>query len=141
LYLLRGLLWCGACGRRFHGDRERDRRVYRCTGRDPLVPGARCRRREVAEPLEKLIWDTVAGLLRRPEVLIAQFAVQTVRVGVREVELRSEAAHLRQQFAALARQESRLLELYLDEQLDSPAIRIRLADLQARRATLTERIA
>jgi hypothetical protein len=54
--------------------------------------------------------------------------------------LQSETAHLRWQLEVLERQEGRLLELYLEEQLDSPAIRTRLADLKTRRITLTDGI-
>src|SRR5262249_13921356 len=64
VYLLRGLLRCGACGRKLEGIPSHGRRVYRCAGRDRLAAD-RCRAHaRSAETLETFVWDTVVAVLR-----------------------------------------------------------------------------
>jgi hypothetical protein len=48
--------------------------------------------------------------------------------------------HLTRRVAEAGRQEEKLLDLFLNEQLDSPAIRGRLADIQCRKSGLEERL-
>jgi site-specific DNA recombinase len=141
-YLLRGLLVCGGCGRRWYGVTHRTWRYYRCTGRNRFFNLDSCRlpSRPVAA-LEALIWETVIGVLRQPALLAQQLEAHRTTLGVRDVEVRSEAAHLERQLAALDRKEARLLDLYLDGAGDSPAVRRKLAELARRRTALTERAA
>ena len=141
-YLLRGLLRCGRCGRKLIGIPSHGRRVYRCVGRDRLVAPDRCRARtESAEKLESLVWETVVGVLRKPKILEEKIRDHQTRLGVREVELRSEVEHLGRQLADLERQEERLLDLYLTEGVGVDRVRARLEGLARQRAGIKERLA
>jgi site-specific DNA recombinase len=139
-YLLKCLLRCGACGRRLVGIPSHGRRVYRCAGRDRLSGAERCRAAtKMAEGLDAFIWDTVVEILRNPALLSEKLEAHTARLGAREVEVRSEVEHLRRQLGEFGRQEQRLLDLYLDEQLAGPTIRTRLEALVRQEAGLEER--
>ncbi len=140
VYLLRGLLRCGACGRKLEGTPSHGRRAYRCAGRDRLA-AARCRAQaRGAEALEAFVLDTVVAVLRDPAVLTEKLEAHRARLGAHEVEVRSEIEHLARQVAEADRQEQKLLDLFLDERLDSPAVRGWLADVRRRKVGLEERL-
>lgn len=144
-YLLRGLLRCGACSWKLIGVPSHGRRVYRCRGRDRTVilPGQdRCHARTVsADRLEGLIWEAVVGVLRQPALVAERFEAYRVKLGAREVEVRSEAQHLERQLADLERQESKLLDLYLHEDLRIPLLRARVEEFRRQRQELEGRLA
>jgi hypothetical protein len=62
------------------------------------------------------------------------------RLGIRDVEVRSEAEHLRRQLTEVGRQEHKLLDLYLDDRLATPALRSRLEEVGRRKAGSQERV-
>jgi site-specific DNA recombinase len=142
--LLRGLLWCGTCRRRLSlASTGRGRwRYYRCTSRDVLhgVEG-RCPTRDVrAEPLEAAVWEAVVGLLREPSLFLPAFEVAQVRLGVREVEVRSAVEHLRRERAAVGRRIAATAELLGDPDMPHPELRARLEDLERQRRHLDGRL-
>jgi site-specific DNA recombinase len=140
-YLLRGLLRCGGCSRKVVGTPSHGRRIYRCSGRDRLQGRERCRARTVsAERFETFIWETVVGILRNPQLLAEKLEAHHTRLGVREVELKSEVEHLDKQVRDLERQEQRLLDLYLAEGLAVASVRERLEEFARRRKGLEERL-
>ncbi len=139
-YLLRGLLICGACGRPWHGSVSHGRRRYRCASRDRAFYAESCESPSwKAERLETIIWETVTGILRNPDLLESKLGAYRATVGVRDVEIRSDAAHVARQIATLDRQERKILDLYLDEEVDSPAVRIKVTEIATRRQVLTAR--
>lgn len=141
-YLLKGLLRCGACGRRYAGIPSHGRRYYRCAGRDRLAWPDRCRApRLAAEAIESLVWETVTAVLRQPGLLAEKVAAYRTRIGPREVEIQSEAASLERQLAEAARHEGKLLDLYLDDALRGPILADRLRAVQERKARLEDRLA
>jgi len=141
LYLLRGLLRC-QCGRKLCGNVSHGRREYRCAGRDRLAGAERCRKRPLnADDMEALVWHVVTDALRQPELLSEKMEAYRVQLGAREVEVRSELEHLDRQLTELERREARLLDLYLEEGLQVPALKERLADLREQKTGLKDRIA
>ncbi len=74
-YLLRGLIVCGNCGRKYCGDgshRKGRNHYYRCTGnssfRGKLV--AKCRAKSVrADVIEKIIWDDILNYIQKANSL------------------------------------------------------------------------
>jgi site-specific DNA recombinase len=115
VYLLRGLLRCGACGHRWAGsawEHAERYRVYRCNGRDRIYRPPCAVPTIKADRLEGRVWEAVAGILRDPSLLVSKLHDQRSRLGVREVEVRSEAEYLARQLADLDRQTERLLDLY-----------------------------
>lgn len=140
-YLLRSLLKCGACGRPWHGVAYHGRRHYRCTSRDRAYYiescGSGSRR---ADQLEALVWDTITGILRTPTVLAQKVEAHRTKLGVRDVEIQSEAAYLERQLATLDRQERKMLALYLDDDtFDTAAVRVKIEEIGARRRALKDR--
>lgn len=84
-YLLRGLIWCKWCGRRYHGEPEHGRRYYRCSGRSKLASYCRNQRLK-ADYLEELVWGKVKEVLLKPELLISELEKMK--------EANSQAQHL-----------------------------------------------
>ena len=72
-YLLRGIIRCGNCGRRYCGDGSRRKgrnHYYRCTGnssfRGKLVP--KCSSKSVrADVIEKVVWDDILNFIQKAE--------------------------------------------------------------------------
>src|SRR5262249_12011262 len=89
-----------------------------------------CRKYGVA-PAPFYRWRQKYGALTKSEL---------VRL-VRDVEVRSEVVSLRRELADVSRQEARLLDAYVDETLQVPALRDRLAVLGQQRAGLEARVA
>jgi len=137
-YLLRGLLYCGKCGRRLAGCPSHGRRYYRCVGRDRLVEEEkRCSVGIVsAERLEKFVWRTVVGILKAPEILIDRVRENESALGKQENELEPEVQRLEQILAKLGGQESRLVEAYMDEAMEIPALKAKLDEISAKKQTL-----
>jgi len=141
VFLLRGLLRCEGCGRAYTGASMYGTAVYRCTGRDRLEGVAPCRAKaQPADDVERLIWDTVVGILRNPQVLAEKVAAHRARLEDRAVEARSGLDVLIRERADLDRQERRLLDLYLQESLSLPSVRERLEEIGRRKAGVEEQI-
>src|SRR2546425_1445604 len=139
IYLLRGLLRCGACGRAWSTERHHGRRTYRCAGRDSLYE-RRCGGSLSAVRVEELVWQRVVAVLQSPGVLIAQLRRAADDLAVSAAAVRSEVAHVRRQLEEVARHEQRILDLFLDESLRTEAVRDRLERLGRRRAALREQL-
>ena len=94
VYLLRGLLYCGDCGRRMHGIPTHGRRFYRCSGRDRLKGDARCLAVTVnAERVERVVWETIERGLKDPRLLMGKLQEHRT-VARRGLEVRTEVAQL-----------------------------------------------
>jgi site-specific DNA recombinase len=140
-YLLRGLLICEACGRPWASWPSHGRRRYRCTSRNRWYSARSCDSpSRKAEDLESLVWETVAGVLRDPTLLASKMEGYRLKLGVRDVEMQSEAAYVNRQLVELDRQERRLLALYLEsDALESPVVRAKAEEFKARRQALRAR--
>jgi site-specific DNA recombinase len=139
-YLLKGVLR-GACGRKYVGIPSHGRRIYRCAGRDRLTGSSRCSCRTVrAEWIEELVWSTLTNILKQPDIITAKLDAYAVRLGARDVEVQSEVEHLTRQLAEVGRQEGKLLDLYVEADLELQAVKARLVEIQQRKAGLVERI-
>jgi site-specific DNA recombinase len=141
-YLLRGLLICGACGRKMSGAAGTgNRRMYRCTGRH-AIDGAACRASaRSAERLEAGIWDTVTRVLRDPEALRCSAQAKQLKFDAVRVDARTEIISLTDQRATLQRQRSRLLDLYVSDGIDKPTFTSRDAPLKAQEDAVAARLA
>ena len=141
-YLLRGLLVCGECGRKYYGTPSHGRPTYRCSGRDRLAE-ARCHVPTLsADSIEAFVWGTVVEILKRPDLLAEKLEAHRAALEVREIEVLSEVGYLRHELVAVARKEERLLDAFLDEDgFSRDLLRERLDALQAQKAALGERLA
>jgi site-specific DNA recombinase len=137
IYLLQGLARCGRCGRRMSGETHRGTTVYRCKGRDAIdYDAVRCRRWVSGRRVETVVWSTVAGVIRNPQVLRPRLEAYRARVGARNVEIASRGEVLRRQLAQSRRAVERLLDLYVDGRLTKSAFAERHAPLARQQAEL-----
>jgi site-specific DNA recombinase len=67
-YLLRGLVWCGNCGRRMSGKGSGGQRTYSCDNRNLMPEDTKCFRRVGAKTLESFVSDAAINLLERLDV-------------------------------------------------------------------------
>lgn len=140
-YLLRGLMVCGRCGHHYVGTVSNGRRYYRCGHYDPVRVGAQevCRARWVrADAAEQAVWEAVAGLLRDPQLLAAEYRRRLGEAAPNPEE--SEAGRLTQELHRLQRQEERLLDAYQAEALSLEALKARMAELAGKRQALQQRL-
>jgi site-specific DNA recombinase len=152
-YLLRGLLVCHTCRTEKGEPRNyattakrvgsKDYRFYRCPSKDHVRTGvAACGSPTLnADAIETKVWTTIEAALRNPE-LLATWSEQTrTKLGVRDIEVRSEVEHLAKELADLKRREQRLLDAYeTDDDAPAEALRERLGGIKAKRAGLQERL-
>ncbi len=114
-YLLRGLVRCGKCGRRMHGDANHGGPLYRCAGRDSLRPGTPCAARISARRLDTAVWTEVTQLFLKPAQLRAIIAQH--RATLNDPDQREKIADVRRQIERLRGREARLLEVMVDSEL------------------------
>jgi len=139
-YLLRCLLTCQFCGLAMFGrtsrasSTHRERRYYLCHGKDCILSARQtpCPRRSVpAECLEKAVWEHVAGLLRNPAQLAAQFEqfLASTAAGTAQEQEAQQQAQTR--LDRLTRADQRLLDAY-------QAGAITVAELSERRTQIAQ---
>lgn len=140
LFLLRGLVSCGAC-RLTTGARttERGDQYYICRGRrDPLrrSQGEPCTMRYIpARQLDELVWSDLCQILLDP-VQIAS-ALERAQAGAwLPQELQARQATLQQALSSLERQQERLLTAYLGDVLELPEFERKRRDLAQKQETL-----
>jgi len=132
LYLLKGLLWCGVCGRRYHGCPCHGRYYYRCAGR--------CKSITITEGrLNDAVWDAVLQALLDPTQIEAQ--VEQLHRGMQEQKSPTEAERheIEDGLRHLQNEESRILEAYRLEVISSDQLRRELDKLKPRKAAMEER--
>jgi site-specific DNA recombinase len=138
-YLLRGLLFCDACGRKMWGrcvdpGKSYERRYYACNKSDDLVArGAeRCPRGAVrADDVERIVWEDLARWLVEPEQLAAQLEAQRDKIRTVLEAYAVEQRRIERQMRTLTQATERLVDAY-------QAGAIELDELKARRERLDE---
>ncbi len=132
VYLLRGILRCSACGRKFAGVPIFKDRYYRCLGRDRLA-FPRCTAPPIsAESIESFVWDYTLHLLANPNLLAEKLAQQERK----EQDLHEERRRIEEQIREMQSKERRLLDALLDGDIPLPGIRDKAKELQCNRQTL-----
>jgi site-specific DNA recombinase len=140
-YLLRGLLRCSACGRRYDSCPNHGRRYYRCHGRDRFTKGPQCRSPWLsARVAEAEVWRAVAEALRHPAVLRAGVENWAAQRGARDVEVRSRVEELRRKLRAVEGKERKLLDLYVEDGIARDEITARLRTLTRERDGLRDEL-
>src|SRR5207249_952333 len=130
VYLLRGLLRCSLCGRRYESVPSHSRRYYRCHGQDRFTAGPRCSAPWLsADAAEAAVWAAVTEALRRPRVLRQSAERYATARGARDVELRSRVEHVKGQLRTVEQKEQRLLELYVEDRVQAAQVSAKLRQL------------
>jgi hypothetical protein len=141
-YLLKRLIFCGACGRRYVGGRSHGAPLYVCCGRDSLLGDRRCFARTIrADVIEPEVQRTIMQVLDNPNVLYGAAAVHHNRVAGRQVDVRREAEVAQKELAVLQRHRANLLDLAVDGTIDKRIFTERDAPLRIEEERLTRRVA
>jgi site-specific DNA recombinase len=132
-YLLQGLLVCGYCGRRLGGHAGVASGRYECTRQRSLEPPERrCRLRSVSQSdIEPVVWEHIAQLLQRPDLLLTYLRQQQDGDGPELTDAERELRRMERQRAVLRRESERLIDAYQVGALE-------LAELKERRQRLRE---
>jgi site-specific DNA recombinase len=112
VYLLAGVLACGRCGRRMHGDSGNRTATYRCEGR-LLEPAQRCRHTTPAAALDGKVWDALAAVLRNPDLLRRTAKAGQLGIDARRVDAGTEVAEATRALTKATAVRARLLDAYL----------------------------
>jgi len=76
-YLLKGIVHCKRCGRKYHGLPVHGKPYYRCSGRIRLLSPEPCDSKTVnATWLENLVWQEIEQALRDPDLLVTYLRKQ-----------------------------------------------------------------
>lgn len=108
-YLLSGLVECGMCGGRIHGNlitgrNGKKRRYYVCRGARDCPLG-----HISADRLEEVVWDQLVALISDPEALRREIES---RVCSPVIPLKAAISEIERQLASCAARRARLVELY-----------------------------
>jgi len=126
VYLLKGLIRCGVCGRAYIGSGD----YYACLGRTSRqaspIPSMRCTAPYVhRKDLEEMIWSDIRSFLLNPG--------EALRTFVQEDSLeQSEVSLLEKRLQSLLEARARLLDLYLEGGVDKSTYYGRIEDLDTR---------
>ena len=148
-YMLKGLLWCGECGRKYttnaapkvtyytrkDGTRARystgniERRYFCLQGtRD----GGHCSRPRITAPrLESNIWETVKTFLKDPSRIGSIIAER--RRALEESGTLPELQEARELVQAVEQQEARALDLYLEGTYDRNYLDLKIRQIQEKK--------
>jgi site-specific DNA recombinase len=128
IFLLGGLLTCGRCGRRLHGDTSRNPSpIYRCAGR--TAPEDRCRVTVPAGAVDAQVWAALVAVIRDPDALHSTAKASRLGIDARRVDAATEHAELARALATVTKSRGRLLDLFVAGRIDQ-------ADLDAREPAL-----
>jgi len=135
IYLLRGILKCSICGRKYAGVPIFGDKYYRCLGRERLAQ-PRCTAPVIAaKTIEPFVWRYMVRLLSNPNLLADKLADQ----GKNEHDLKQEFARTDKQVREIRRKEDRLLEALLDEEIALPGMREKAKELEGIRLKAQQR--
>ena len=146
-FLLRRLVRCGHCGVKLAAHRAFREygmaRYYACPHRDPVRAGGAertCGQRRIrADELDNFVFDQVAQLLARPEILAAGEASVAAQTPAPDDELvAAQLGRLDRRIDAADTERRRLADLYQADVIDQTEMARRAADLQARRCRLDQ---
>lgn len=116
-WLLRGIIKCGKCGRRYAGYPSHSTLYYRCGGADKISTHPCDAPRIVAKQIENLVLNDLKSILTNPRMLEAKL-FEAARA---ERNLDGELDAVNKQITANLEREAKLLDAYLDETLPGPS--------------------
>lgn len=99
--LLRGLIYCGVCGRRLLGQNENGSyRIYRCSSRQ--TPQGHCGGRRVpAEACEREVWQQVIAVMQDPAIITREMESRKHQGGDKQAQLKADAEAARREVKRL----------------------------------------
>ncbi len=140
-YMLRGMLFCGADGRRLSGHALRQRYVYECPRRRGRDPGETCScPRLPGTKLEDRIWDKVSAFLRDPQLFAAEMERRKSGGGDEDSNIHETLDDLARKLRDVDRRETELVNLKLRGQVSEVPFEWSGALLRADRSYLLDEI-
>ena len=148
-WLLRGLVYCGACNVKAHAhpmrstaeNGTRKNRYYSCYHHDALRAGGadkRCTERRIrADELDAFVFAQVREILLRPDVLLAGERAAVAQQPAPDDEiLDAQLARLARRVDEAAAERRRITDLYQAGHVDMPELNRRATELDIRRRQL-----
>ena len=148
-WLLRGLVYCGACNVKAHAqpmrstaeNGTRKNRYYSCYHHDTLRAGGvdqRCTERRIrADELDAFVFAQVRDILLRPDVLLAgERALVAEQPAPDDEILDAQLARLTRRVDEAAAERRRITDLYQAGHIDMPELNRRATELDSRRRQL-----
>jgi site-specific DNA recombinase len=144
-YLLRSMIFCAKCGRRYAGQFTHGTRVYTCPSNQSYNKAARCGSRQYqADVLEEAVWTGVMRRFKDPDSLLESMSKDDMEL---EQELDTATlTRLEAEEADIRRKDQRNKEAYqggvlsLEEwKEERDPVRKRLDEIAAMRAAIEER--
>ncbi|MGA3094275.1 MAG: recombinase family protein [Dehalococcoidales bacterium] len=119
-YLLAGILHCGLCGGRLGGHAVQGITYYRCYHARPEKPlrdsegkAYRCPLTEIrGEGVEHVVWQTMAGLLKKPDKLILELRKRQEPNSTTGEAVQKELKLISVRLKAIPEEQQRLVEGY-----------------------------
>jgi hypothetical protein len=129
-YLLKGLLWCGACGSRYGGDPCHGKFYYRCIARCKRMPAIR------ESALDEAVKGAVLNVLVNPGLILEPLR-QLDEAEARDLsEHRDTALVIEQEVNRLDTEEQRILDAYRTGVISPAQLADQLEKLKSRRVAL-----
>ena len=148
-WLLRGLVYCGACNVKAHAqpmrstaeNGTRKNRYYSCYHHDTLRAGGvdqRCTERRIrADELDAFVFAQVRDILLRPDVLLAgERALVAEQPAPDDEILDAQLARLTRRVDQATAERRRITDLYQAGHIDMPELNRRATELDSRRRQL-----
>lgn len=144
-YLLRGRLVCATCGYIFncHYDDRRNASYYQCGGQFSYTSADRktrtCNHSLRQDETEEMVWEGIVEMLLKPDHILG--AIQE-RQSQSHEQVQALTEYLRQcesKLNALEKQQSKVLDLYLDDKLPKDVLDDKLAYLQQERELYSDK--
>lgn len=105
-YLLKSLVQCAGCGRRYVGDPGHGHFSYRCIARCKLCPAI------TEDILNDSVWNAIEAAILNPEVILQQMEGIRQKDKQNDDDNQLESRQVEHQLKQLQTEESRLLEAY-----------------------------
>jgi len=142
-YLLRGLVWCGRCGKKCRGRQNQGRQIYRCAYQDPVTYRRACWAGGVsAARLEITVWNSTMDTLANPDILREAYARHRAEIYGKQADVEGERSRLEESIRMARRRERNLQDMCADAASDTFAsIKVEWKMAQKRRIELEGQLA
>lgn len=140
-YLLKGLLRCGDCGRRYAGCPSHGRKYYRCMGRDRLMT-PRCTAGLLhAGKIEDSVWGIVRRFLTETDVLTEKIRAYQQTIKTEVVDIDQQIVKLQRALKDVQTQQARLLDDHLVSKFSAAIVDQKNAQLEKEHRHLEDSLA
>jgi len=132
-YLLRGLVWCGCCGRPYYGSTLGGYRYYRCQAKQPgrcTEPTTLCPSKSLPGSVEEEIWSDIEGFLRNPAPVVEELRGILAAQGETQFDRTKELQQIETAVAANAGERARVLTIYRKGWINDDDLESQLAAIE-----------